>query len=216
MADLGRCRLADGDDASLPQVGGDLVFRCQRDVDAVNEGKYATIRLRVFPRVDSIYLSPNCVELPSGWRRGKHMGAAYYVVLNSDDPGFDPTVDGKALSRHSTQINAIATKLGLKALDDYCSLAPQDARTMMADIMGLEDEDDLPPDAPGTLASVTPEVWYDAGHGIDYARQLADHVRESPQSVKDADAVLYDLDSMLTVLTQAKDRELKWHLQVDF
>jgi hypothetical protein len=61
-----------------------------------------------------------------------------------------------------------------------------------------------------------PEEWYDADHGIDYAKQMADHIRQNPQAVKNADAVLYDLDSMLTVLAQARKRELKWHLQVDF
>lgn len=144
------------------------------------------------------------------------MGAAYFIVLNSDDPGFDTTVDGKALSRHSARIDAIATKLGFKALDEYCSQSPDDARAMMADLMELEDESDLPPDAEETLANMPPEEWYGADHGIDYAKQMADHIRQNPQAVKNADAVLYDLDSMLTVLTQAKERELKWHLQVDF
>ncbi|WP_146395936.1 hypothetical protein [Pseudobythopirellula maris] len=144
------------------------------------------------------------------------MGAAYFIVLNSDDPGFDTTVDGKALSRHSARINAIATKLGFKSLDEHCSQSPEDARAMMAGLMELEDGDDLPPDSEETLANMPPEEWYDADHGIDYAKQIADYIRQNPESVKDVDAVLYDLDSMLTVLAQAKERELKWHLQVDF
>ena len=144
------------------------------------------------------------------------MGAAYFVVLNTDDPGFDATIDGKALSRHSARINAIATKLGFKSLDEYCSQSPDDARAMMADLIELEDENDLSPDAEETLANMPPEQWYDADHGIDYAKQMVDHIRQNPQAVKDADAVLYDFDSMLTVLTQAKERKLNWHLQVDF
>jgi hypothetical protein len=144
------------------------------------------------------------------------MGAAYFIVLNSDDPGFDTTVDGKALSRHSARINSIATKLGFKSLDEYCSQSPDDARSMMADLMGLEDENELPPDTAETFTKMPPEEWYDADHGIDYAKQMADHIRQNPKVVKDAEAVLYDLDSMITVLTQAKERELKWHLQVDF
>ncbi|TWT89877.1 hypothetical protein Mal64_02590 [Pseudobythopirellula maris] len=87
---------------------------------------------------------------------------------------------------------------------------------MMAGLMELEDGDDLPPDSEETLANMPPEEWYDADHGIDYAKQIADYIRQNPESVKDVDAVLYDLDSMLTVLAQAKERELKWHLQVDF
>ena len=144
------------------------------------------------------------------------MGAAYFVVLNIDDPGFDSTVDGKALSRHSAQVDAIATKLGFKSLNEYCSLSQVDARAMMADLMALEDEYNLPSNAEETLAKMPPEVWYDADHGIDYAKQVADRIREVRVSVRDAEAILCDLDTMLTVLLQAKDRELKWHLHVDF
>ncbi len=144
------------------------------------------------------------------------MAAAYFIVFNSDDPGFDTTIDGKALSRHSARINAIANKLGFKSLDEYCSQSPEDARAMMADLMELEDENDLPPAAEETLANLSPEEWYDADHGIAYAKQMADHIRQNPQAVKDAEAVLYDFASMLTVLTQAKERKLKWHLQVDY
>lgn len=144
------------------------------------------------------------------------MGAAYFVVVNSAEPDFDTTIDGKALSRHSRRIDRIATQLGFKSLDEYCSQSPEEARLMMAGVMGIEDENDLPSDAEETLANMPPEQWYDADHGLDYARQLADHIRQNPGAVKDPEAVLYDLDTMATVLTEAKERGLKWHLQVDF
>ncbi|MEX0937710.1 MAG: hypothetical protein WDZ59_07595 [Pirellulales bacterium] len=144
------------------------------------------------------------------------MGAAYFIVLNSDDPGFNTTVDGKALSRHSGRIDAKAKVLGFKSLDEYCSQSPEDARSLLADLMGMEDEDDLPPDAEETLGNLPPEEWCDSEHGIDYAKRVGDAIRQNPQAVEDADAILSDLDSMVAVLTQAKDRGLKWHLQVDF
>ncbi|MCA9146623.1 MAG: hypothetical protein KDB05_27785 [Planctomycetales bacterium] len=144
------------------------------------------------------------------------MGAAYFIVVNSQDPGFDTTVDGKALSRHARQIDAIAIKLGFKSLDEHCSQSPDDARLQMADLMGIEDEFDLPADAEETLKNMPPEEWYDASHGLDYANKVADHIRQNPTSVKDPDAVLYDLDTMITVLTEAASRGLQWHLQVDF
>ncbi len=68
------------------------------------------------------------------------MGTAYFIVLNCDDPGFDTTVDGKALSRRSARIDSIATKLGFKPLDAYCSQSPEDARAMMAGLMELDDK----------------------------------------------------------------------------
>lgn len=143
------------------------------------------------------------------------MGAAYYVVLNANEPGFDTTIDGKALSRHSRPIDRIAKQLGFKSLDEYCSQSPEEARLMMASIMGFDGADQLPPDAEATLASMPPEQWYDAEHGLDYASQLAAHIRLNPQAVKDPEAVLDDLQAMSAVLTEAKKRGLKWHLQVD-
>ena len=144
------------------------------------------------------------------------MGAAFYVVVNSDDPGFDTTVDGKALSRHCNQIDVIAGRLGFKPLESYCSQSPEDAHGMMAELMGLEDESDLPPDAQETIANMPPEKWYDAEQGLDYAQKVGDHVRANRDTVNDAEAILYDLDSMVTVFTAARERNLKWHLQVDF
>ena len=144
------------------------------------------------------------------------MGAAYFIVLNQQDPGFDTTLDGKALSRHSRQIDAIAMKHGFKSLDEYCSQSLEEARLQMADLMELEDEIDLPAEAEDTLKNMPPEEWHDADHGLDYANKVADHVRQNPTSVKNPDAVLYDLDTMITVLTDAASRGLKWHFQVDF
>lgn len=144
------------------------------------------------------------------------MGAAYFIVVNSQDPGFDTTVDGKALSRYSRQIDAIAAKLGFKSLDGYCSQAREEARLQMAALMEIEDEVDLPADAEETLKNMPPEEWYDANHGLDYANKVVGHVRQNRTSVRDSDAVLYDLDTMITVLNEAATRGLKWHLQVDF
>ncbi len=144
------------------------------------------------------------------------MGAAYYVVLNTDAPDFDTTVDGKALARNSTQIDLIAGSLGFKALDGYFSISPADARLQMADLLGIEDENNLPPENEEALKQMPPEEWYDAQHGVDWATQIANYIRENPGSVKDPDKVLADLDQMKQVMTDAVKRGLKWHLLVDY
>jgi hypothetical protein len=51
------------------------------------------------------------------------MGAAYYVVLNEDEPGFDTTIDGKALSRHSRPIDPRAVKDPEAVLDDLQAMS---------------------------------------------------------------------------------------------
>ena len=69
---------------------------------------------------------------------------------------------------------------------------------------------------PTLMTTAKDEEWYYANHGLDYANKVADHVRQNPKSVNDPDAVLYDLDTMITVLTEAASRGLQWHLQIDF
>jgi len=144
------------------------------------------------------------------------MGAAYYVVVNTDDPDFDTTVDGKALSRNATKIDAVATSLGFKPLDGYFSISPNDARLEMAGLLGIEDENDLPSENEAALKEMPPEEWYDASHGLDYANKVADFIRNHPDSVKELDAVLRDLDTMADVMASAMEHGLKWHLLVDY
>ena len=144
------------------------------------------------------------------------MGAAYYIVVDTDEPDFDTTVDGKALSRNASQIDAIATSLGFRTLNGYFSISPEDARLQMADLLGIEDENDLPPENEAAISKVPPEEWYDAEHGLEYATRVSEYIRDNPNSVRDVDAVLNDLDQMKQVMSDAVQRGLKWHFLVDY
>ena len=144
------------------------------------------------------------------------MGAAYYIVLDSNNTGFDSTVDGKALSRESTRIDAIAKSLGLKELSEYVSMSPDAALLEMAGLLGIEDPNELPPENKAALDEMPAEQWYEASLGHDYATAVGNHIRQNPSSVKDANAVLHDLDSMAKVMEEATKRGLKWHMLVDY
>ena len=144
------------------------------------------------------------------------MGAAYYIVVNSDEAGFDESIDGKALSRNSAKIDLIAASLGFKSLNGYFSTSPEDARLEMAGMLGIEDENDLPPENEAVLKQMPPEEWYDAELGADYAGKIAEHIRNNPTSVAEPEAILFDLESMSTVMAQCKERGLQWHFLVDY
>lgn len=47
------------------------------------------------------------------------MSTAYFFVLDSEEPGFDPFVDGKMLTKRLPSVNRIARGLGLKQFEDY-------------------------------------------------------------------------------------------------
>ena len=102
------------------------------------------------------------------------MGTAYFIVLDSEEPGFDPFVDGKLLTKRLFSVNKIARSLGLKQFEDY---AFQDLSEFGGPDMELE--------------------WFDADEGIRWASGILQHIRENPTAVKDVDEVARQADRML-------------------
>ncbi len=121
------------------------------------------------------------------------MSTAYYIVLNSQEPGFDTFIDGKALARRLPTVNKIAVGIGLKRLENF-------AFHDLSDFGGPESE---------------PE-WFDAAEGVNWMSQVLQHVRQHPDSVGDADAVADDLQACIRVLGEAGKRGFKWHLALDY
>ena len=121
------------------------------------------------------------------------MSVAYFVVLNVDDPGFDPFVDGKVFTKHLDRINQIAATMGLPAFEDYAS---QD----LSEFGGPEAGD----------------AWFDPADGISWVEAVTAHLRSDPTAVADSDEVLEDLDDYLRVFREADKRGLQWHLELDF
>lgn len=121
------------------------------------------------------------------------MSTAYYIVLSSEDPGFDPFVDGKALTRRLRSVNKIARKLGLKKLEEF-------AFHDLSDFGGPELE---------------PE-WFDPKDGTVWVDSVIKHIRENAGAIKDSDSVVADLEAFGRVFENAEKRELKWHLTLDY
>ena len=132
------------------------------------------------------------------------MGAAYFIVLDNPDLGFDPFVNGKAISRDADRLSAVASSLGLKTPDEYFSISADDAASMAAEF-------DIPADVPAP----PPEEWYDADEGLAWVARLRAHLQSNPNAVNDSAAVLADLQEYERVLTQAKSAGAKWHLSID-
>ena len=132
------------------------------------------------------------------------MGAAYFIVLDNKEPGFDPFVNGKAFSREAKHLSKIARSLGLKTPDEYFSVGGEEAKAM-AEEFGVEDEVNVPL-----------EQWFDVAEGLAWVRHLRAHVQANSTSVQDAQAVLSDLAEFEQVLLKAKEIGAKWHLSVDF
>lgn len=51
------------------------------------------------------------------------MSAAFFIVLDREDPGFDTMVNGKFLAQDAKRLEKIAKLLGLRSLEEYVSYA---------------------------------------------------------------------------------------------
>src|SRR5262249_15592616 len=124
------------------------------------------------------------------------MSAAFFIVLDQEDPGFDTTVNGKNLSQNSNRLERIAKGLGIRPLEDYISYSPDEARAMM---------EDLGADSETINATELPqEQWYDPQEGLDLVARLTDHVRANPTTVRNTKGVLADLQEYKELFEQAK------------
>src|SRR5262245_10886538 len=108
--------------------------------------------------------------------------AAYFIVLDQKDPGFDTMLNGKYLSKEAKRLEKIAKSLGVRALDDYVSYSPEEARAIMED-MGTDP-------AVKAKMELPEQKWYDPEEGLDLVRKLSAHVKTNPSAVKNARGVL--------------------------
>jgi len=127
------------------------------------------------------------------------MGAALFIELEEEIPGFDPFMDGKALSKASDPLDSIAKSLGVRPLMEFFSADPEMAAEFLPE--GVE--------APA-------QSWFSAAEGLVTVRALHAHLTANSSSVQKPGQVLTDLANMERVLATAEASGVKWCLQVDF
>jgi hypothetical protein len=136
------------------------------------------------------------------------MSAAYFIVLDREDPGFDTMVNGKFLSRDDKRLEKVAKSLGIRPLGEFISVSPEEARALMEDLGTDPDEFEG--------MELPEQTWYGAQEGLDWVRRVSEYLRANPSAVKNAEGVLADLEEYRSVLEQAKAVGAKWNLGVDF
>jgi hypothetical protein len=138
------------------------------------------------------------------------MSAALYIVLENEIPGFDPFVNGKALSAAEKRLDALAEKLGVTPLKDFFSADPDEVLDF------LETEADAAGRSASAPPSLSAEQWFDAADGLRTVRGLRGHLSANPTALKNAQAAISDLDEFAAVLDKALAHKIRWHLAVDF
>jgi hypothetical protein len=138
------------------------------------------------------------------------MGSALYIVLERDIDGFDPFVNGKALSVHNDDLDRLAKEIGVTPLMDFFSVSPEEALDFIQGEFEASGEEmpELPPPHP--------EKWFLPDEGLRTVQALQEHLVMNKESPQDWKGVLSDLDEFEKVLKRAQKENVRWHLGVDF
>lgn len=121
---------------------------------------------------------------------------ALYIVTEKEIPGFDPYVNGKALSKASDELDLLALAANVRPLMNFFSISPDDAAAILDE---AGDEELL----------ITAEQWFSPEEGLVTVRALLAS-GDLPHGVKE------DLDEFETVLETLRKNSVRWHLAVDY
>jgi hypothetical protein len=129
------------------------------------------------------------------------MSVAYLIVLDSDNPGFDPFVNGKSLAKEAGALDAICQQLGLRTFDEFVSM---DVESILGEGQGQEGYD-----------TEFTHRRFSADEGLAFVTALRDYIIGHSTTVKKPQGVLADLAEYIEVFTAAKRIGAKWHLEID-
>ncbi len=124
---------------------------------------------------------------------------ALYIVLENKNPGFDPVVNGKAVSRSEDLLAGMAVRLGVRPLMEFFSVDPDEAGEFL-ESEGLSD------------VQVPVEQWFSPEDGLRTVQALLREV----ENVSELEPAKADLREFEGVLSEAQRKGIKWHLAVDF
>jgi len=126
-------------------------------------------------------------------------------VLERPIPGFDHSVNGKALGRAGKVLEVLAEKTGAKPLMDFFSVSPEELSEFAAG-HGVEVEQNA--------TRSRHKQWFAPDEGLVTIRALREVART--ERIEYLDKVLADLDEFERVLGIAKEHGVGWHLAVDY
>jgi hypothetical protein len=127
------------------------------------------------------------------------MSSAFYIVLENTIE-VDTFVDGKALSQADPLLSQLAIDAGVKPLMEFFGADSAEYADVFADT------DFEPPAA----------KWYEANEGLQTVRMLLSNIEQNPNKFATVEAVIIDLKNFERVLAEAEEKQLRWHLAIDF
>lgn len=142
------------------------------------------------------------------------MSVAYFIVLDQDDPGFDPFVNGKVLAKESENLDSVTQDLGINSFEDWLAEPEEEYLEEAPEFEDDEDdgefaseEESEPPASSGT--------WFEPVEGINWLQTLIAHLEENDNELDQQEEILEELNEFLDVLEQAEAAGARWRLQLD-
>jgi hypothetical protein len=125
---------------------------------------------------------------------------AFYIVLQKKISGFDGTaLEGRALSKHSAQIDTLAKKAGVSPLINFFSADADE----IADLV----------EEPNPAARIPNEKWFSADEGL---KTIAALLKSLKAKSAENSALMRELNEFQRVLEAAESRNIRWHLAIDY
>lgn len=134
------------------------------------------------------------------------MGVGIAVALDRAVEGVDPdNFEGHALNQARWELSEAAEEAGLRPLDEFVSLSPEESEILASDLNFDSDVD-----------AVTPAGWFDARDGLRLVQSLLGTVSRDPDAFPGEDTLLTELTELEAVLSAAARAGARFRLSVAY
>jgi hypothetical protein len=135
------------------------------------------------------------------------MAASMYIVVEGEDPGYNIFVNGRALAKHESAVEALAERLGVPPLLTYFSADENSMSLLIEEGAGN----------PELLKRLPPPQWFEAEDGLRTVSALVAALENDPKRLgEDGEQLLSELREYEQVLRRTAERGLRWHLAVSW
>lgn len=134
------------------------------------------------------------------------MGVGIAVALDREVEGANPDdFEGRALNQARWELSEAAEEAGLRPLDEFVSMSPEESEILASDLNFDADVD-----------SVTPAGWFDAGIGLLLVQTLLGTVSQDPEAFPGEDALVTELTELEAILSAAARAGARFRLSVAY
>jgi hypothetical protein len=135
------------------------------------------------------------------------MAASMYIVVEGEDPGYNIFVNGRALAKNESAVEALAERLGVLPLLTFFSADENSMSLLIEEGAGN----------PDLLKRLPPPQWFEAEDGLRTVTALVAALENDPKRLgEDGEQLLSELREYEMVLRRTAERGLRWHLAVSW